>query len=101
MTRGRTWLRAAVAAVACAGTLVGTQAPATADGTNGPLCLLVSNAHQFRDAPGVTYERTVHAWYQFRVHGIGYDNTGRLWYFGHSGESWWDDGWVLASHVAC
>ncbi|HWL34724.1 MAG TPA: hypothetical protein VNQ77_00895 [Frankiaceae bacterium] len=51
----------------------------------------------------MTYERTVHAWYQFRVHGIGYDNNNpsRLWYFGHSGESWWDDGWVLAEHVAC
>lgn len=84
----------AVGAVLLSGT------PALADGTNGPLCKLNSNAYQY-NVPLGTYERTVHYPHSFRVHGTRLDSYNRLWYFGHSGESWWDDGYVLAYHVTC
>jgi hypothetical protein len=74
-------------------------APASADGTNGPLCLILSNAYQY-DQPLGTYERTVHAGNNFRVHGFRYDSRNRLWAYGHSGESWWDDGYILDSHLS-
>ena len=74
-------------------------APASADGTNGPLCLIISNAYQY-DRPLGTYERTVHAGNNFRLHGTRYDSRNRLWAFGHSGESWWDDGYILIDHLS-
>ena len=91
--------RAALASLALTlGTSALAVSPASADGTNGPLCRLNSNAYQYE---GGVYERTVHAGHHFRVHGTWYDNSGRVWYYGHSGESWWDDGFVLSHHVSC
>jgi hypothetical protein len=74
--------------------------PASASGTTGPLCVLNSDAYQYTRPLG-DYERTVHQGYHFRVHDVGHDQYGRIWFYGHSGESPDDDGWVLAFHVTC
>jgi len=94
------WKAALAASCMTLGAVTATAAPAAADGTNGPLCEIVSNAYQY-DAPLGNYERTVHRGHQFRVHGWKYDRLNRLWAFGHSGESWWDDGYVLDYHIYC
>lgn len=94
------WNAAFVAGCMALGTVVATATPAAADGRHGRLCLLTSNAYQYDDPLG-NYERTVYAGHHFRVHDEQFDILGRRWYFGHSGQSWWDDGYVLAMHVRC
>ena len=72
--------------------------PATASGTDGPLCRLISNAHQY-ETPYGFIERTVHQGHDFRVHYIGGWSGQHFWVWGHSGESWQDDGWIIAYHA--
>jgi hypothetical protein len=79
--------------------LVGA-APAEAGGTNGPLCLLNSNAYMY-NVPLGQYVSTVHWGYHFRVHAFTTDVYGRAWDYGHSGEDPARDGYVLADHVDC
>jgi hypothetical protein len=86
-----------LATLVALGVGVAPPAPASASGTQGPLCRLVSNAYQYNGKGKV--ERTVHKGHDFRVH-YAYGWVGNhYWVWGHSGESWWDDGWIIAYHA--
>lgn len=82
------------AAALLAGSVV-VATPASASGTDGPLCRIVSNAYQY-ETPYGYIERTVHTGHTFRVHRIGGWVGSHYWVWGHSGESWQDDGWIIA-----
>ena len=87
----------AVGILAVAGLAAAGASPAAADGTVGPLCNIVDPAEQHTAASlSSTTERIVTPGHQFRAHNYPgvWDGT-RQWVWGHSGESWWDDGWVV------
>lgn len=98
----RILLRVGLASSLALGIILVPVSSASAGGTDGRLCHLVSNAYQYEEPnTNLRPERTVHEGHHFRWHDDrdpGFeDSDGRVWVYGHSGESSEDDGWIIHS----